>query len=192
MFSIRAIALVLSSFPYMSQAAQAADCALAGRWSGAAAASYLAQKRDSQTVGCTAAALYRLARPDYSPNPTMLTEYIDFPRPDASGMIIISLKNVADLYPAVRALVGLGSIALPALLDLLKQSTAEEHVRRNAVRTMKLIHPDDPALPIERLLSAAAAETGTAKHLLEEAARWAYEWCPDSERQECEPAYNAR
>ncbi len=191
MFSVRAIALVLFC-SYISQSAQGADCALATNWSGGAAESYLEQPRDSQTGACTAAALYRLAKPDYSSNPVLLMQYIGFARPNRSGMFSVRLDNVADLYPAVRALVELGPSALPILIDFLKQPSGEDHRRRNAVRAIKLIHPDDPALPIERLLRAAATESGTKKEMLEQAATLAYQWCPDSERPKCELAYNRR
>lgn len=175
----------------IQRSAHAGTCLQAPGWSSDSAASYLTLDRGSQTPECTAAALRRLAEPGVLPDPALLIRYIDFVQPDAGGMIILQMTNVADLYPAVKALEAVGAPALPVLLDFLKRREVEEHLRRNAVRAIKLIAKDD-AYAIGYLFAAADAESGiAARARIEQAAKWAFEWCADVNRPACGLVYEA-
>jgi len=181
--AVSAILLVLSAL------GGAASCPTAVGTSAATAQSYLQRDRQLRDPACTAVALARLAEPGAMGDPTTLTRYLDFVQPDVQGLIVLQNDNVAAVYPAVKALVRIGSKAMPALVEVLKRPDQKYAVRRNAGRTIKLLNEHDSVLVIEHLLLAARAENGTARKLLEEAAMWISEWCADRDRTACDETY---
>ena len=176
---------------YAAVAALAAEpCPMAAEWSETDAAAYLTDDLTSRTDSCTAAALTVLAAPGNSPDPALLAGYVGFLRPDLTGLNMLTIENVEDLCPAVRALVAVGPRALPALLASLKKPL-DEHVRRNTVRTVKLIFKRDSVAAMQYLLEESRKEAGQARERLESAAELNLVWCNDAEIATCREIFES-
>ncbi|MBI1355787.1 MAG: hypothetical protein GC160_15715 [Acidobacteria bacterium] len=189
--TIRTILIGALLFQYSLPAQAEARCPSAANWNLHAATAYLLADSESQVASCTSQALLALADPEATPDPTLLTRYLGFMRPDLHGLNMLTIDTVEDFCPGVKALVVAGERSLPALVDVLS-ANREEHERRNAVRAVKLILHRNSLSTIEFLLDAAEEAPGTAHRRLEDAARLAGAWCGDLELAECDALLDKR
>jgi len=69
----------------------------------------------------------------------IFVRYLDLPKPDVQGMIVINKENAGEFFPAVKGLVKIGRDAIPAVLSTLKRVDESYSTRRNASRAIRLI-----------------------------------------------------
>ena len=140
---------------------------------------------------CLSAALRRVSelKPPANQLAATLISFLDFRRPRTKAEQAGIVSGSRDDFPAVPALVVLGSSADPVIVDFLKQSAAPDISRQNAVRTLMFIHVSDPPEVVAILARAAdGSKDQVAKEQLKSAAKLAVGYCRGRWHAECEAA----
>jgi hypothetical protein len=115
----------------------------------------------------------------------VLVDLLDFRRPDSDAEKL-HVFDAHDKFPAVSALFGVGSPAIPDLLTKLKTRKASPTERKNGIRAMMFIHRESPPEAIRVLKEAANAATDPQEaSQLESAARDAVAFCGEKWRVKC-------
>jgi hypothetical protein len=187
--SLIVVSLVLLAVG-VTQLSAADICGIGVNWTPVSAAAYLANPSQGKSDACTARALDLLAEPGASPDTALLIDYIGFVRPGLTGMHVLTIESVQEFFPAVRALVLVGSGSLPDLVGLLV-SPLEDTPRRNAVRAIKLIFGSDSVAAIRYILDESKKTGGEARHRLGDVAELLYLWCSEEEMSACREVFEA-
>ena len=121
----------------------------------------------------------------------VLVGLLDFRRPE-SVTEKAHLFDMHDKFPAVSALLSIGTPAVPALLARLQSGQATDVARSNGIHAVALIYRDDPPQAVKAFVNAAAnAKTQAEAVRLESCAKDAVNFCAKSWHDRCEAALNA-
>jgi hypothetical protein len=116
----------------------------------------------------------------------LLTEYLDFERPRLE-FEPLGVGGNSELYPAVPALVEIGSAAQPALLKAITNEKTSDVARENAVTVMMYLHRENQAMAAKAIKMAARNEQNVdAAGRLRQASNEAAERCNPAARSECQ------
>jgi hypothetical protein len=155
------------------------------------------QESARRSPDCTIFALRRLGELNYDGKSMkgglgtnvvaeLLTEYLDFERPRLE-FEPLGVGGNSDLYPAVPALVEIGSAAQPALLKAITSEKTSDVARENAVTVMMYLHRENQAIAVKVIKIAARNEKDAdAAERLRQASNEAADRCNPDARTECQ------
>ena len=153
--------------------------------------SFLKTRAQQMDAECVSRAITTLGDLRAASGADALASFLDFERPQ-SERERAGVADPHDKFPAVPALVSIGLPAVPTLMRKLQGGEMTKVARQNAIRSIVLIHSEDPSRAIETL-KRAATETRTQEESLrmESSARDAIRFCSKSWRDRCEAALTA-
>ena len=148
---------------------------------------YLRGERATLNDACILKALEKLATPRYGPSIKVLVEYLDYQVPDPPTNKEASMQHtmpwLGTRYTAAKGLLAMGRATIPALVDVIGESTTPELLRKNATQLLVLIHGGETTEGAAVLNRAARSSTvPEVRQRLYDAAR---ELCPAPERGAC-------
>jgi len=149
-------------------------------------------KNDSSVPdACIAAAIRSLQYEHSDQVVNILTMFLDYRRPTAS--LEVATGSTSEMYPAVSSLFAIGKQSLPALIKVVIANSSTKVAQDNAVRTIMLIHRDNPSAGIRFLLKEAGqSQDAGERSLLRQAANSGLRWCHGKHRAECDSALSSQ
>src|SRR5579872_719275 len=144
----------------------------------------------SESPDCAAFAILELGKARSYPAIPILIRYLDFEWPHASNVNSnASLVYERQYFPAVTALVLMGTPSLLPLLHTLETEPLPQIARSKGVETIMLLYAEYPPFGIKALVSpiSRAPDKASAERMAS-AARFALQWCDDEHKPLCEMA----
>jgi hypothetical protein len=157
--------------------------------------SYLRGTVPNQESGeCVTFAINNLGKRRYEPAVPVLTSLLSFRRPlnkrEKEGLYV-HIQAIDEIYPAATALEEIGSKALPAVMDLIKENSGPT-ARENAVFVWMEIHKHESPKAVALLKREAdKADDANAKMNLSWAVSKALTWCNPPDEAKCKAAAQA-
>lgn len=113
----------------------------------------------------------------------LIAEYLDFEKPKVD----LEPLGLHSPYPAVSALLEIGSAAQSALLKAIANEKTSDIARDNAVTTIMYLHRENQASGVTAIKTASKNEKNAdAAERLRQASNNAVERCAESARAECQ------
>lgn len=157
---------------------------------------FLNQRSSRGHAACVASAINQLGNQHYAAASMTLTSFLDFRWPVGAHQkqrIYVIERDGTSIYPAVNALVQIGTDAIPALLNAISTTSSRESMEV-AVSAWMMIHKSQAPAGVALLEQQADLATQLpAKQRLKWAAYLAARnWCEPSDRSQCKAAAGIR